>query len=346
MEASTFGQLGYEPLNPFIADAGKTKYNRDFTPAKPALLGRESHNNKIGLLGTVTGSSAAEQFMLFQLGNAGVPLRDLTEITPGIEGSDSAPDVHASISLLAFHLADDKAQSVTDASRATLRLDLGKDPSSNSPLEPLFWSIAAGLDLYDHVSSGSNGQDPKRMSDDFPAKFRQRPVEIPGGLGQLRIEVMAHPEKPWWRRALGFFGEDRGVRQVVTSVGFPGIALDAVRLIDEMIGRFEDAAAEPLLRSRPLTLAFSEAARDDYVGGSDSARIGCITPGFYVLVRQADSDIFRQQPPLFLGHTGHLVPRTEWEKAPGTIDPEHTDYRGVTYAVLKVRLRATSLGGL
>lgn len=328
---SVFGQPGYEALVPLATQRA--------APVLEGLFFGDRSTVSVALPGD------ADQFAMFRIGGAETPIIDLTEVEPEIEGSDAEPDVRVRVSLLAFHLGG-TAQRIDKETRATLRLDLGKDRASNSPLEPLFWSIAAGLDLYDHVKSGSNASDPKRMNDDFSAKFLQRPVEIPGGLGQLRIEIMAHPELPWWRRALGFLGEDRNVRRIVTSVGFPGIALDAVQLLDEMIGRFEDVMVEPLLRSRPLTLAFSRFARDDFTGGSDAARIGCVSPGFYVLVRHADAAVFREHPPLFLGHTGHLVPRAAWEAQPGALDPEDGPYRELTYAVLRFRARAAQLGGL
>jgi hypothetical protein len=328
MAESAFGLLGYEAVNPAYvaltaASAGQ--------PAIPLLSGAPP---------------SADQFMLFQLGNAEHPICDLTEVAPQIEGSTTEPDVQVSVAMLAFHLARNTAESLKEKSRATLRLDLGKDEGSNSQMEALFWSIASGLDLYEHVRGGANANTRKKMSDDFSAKFRQRPVEIPGGLGQLRIEIVEHVEPPWWRRAIGFVAEDSSVKRIISSIGFPGIALEAVRLLDEMIGRFEDAAARPILRSRPMTLAFSKAARDDYTAGSEAARIGCVAPGFYVLVRHQDTAVFNQSPPVFLGHTAHLVPRAEWEKNPAAINPDSTPYGDATYAVLRFRSRGTKLGGL
>jgi hypothetical protein len=63
-------------------------------------------------------------------------------------------------------------------------------------------------------------------------------------------------------------------------------------------------------------------------------------------VRQADAELFRREPPFYLGHTGHLVPRKAWEKDPGALDPGATVYRDVTYAVLRFRARGAKLGGL
>ena len=304
---------------------------------------------KLALLGSTPVAASQvidDQFMLYQLGSADQPIRDLTQVEPLVEGNAAEPDVQASIAMLAFHLGRDDAEKMTDQSRATLQLDLGKDESSNSQMEPLFWSIASGLDLYEHWKAGTNASDPKKMSDDFSSRFRRRPVEIPGGLGQLRIEIVEHTEPPWWRRALGFVARDSGVKRIISSIGFPGIALDAVKLIDEVIGRFSDATARPIMRSRPLTIAFSNAAKDDYIAGSDAARVGCIAPGFYALMRYADTQMFRKTPPVFLGHTGHLVPRTDWEKDPAGIDPQNTPYSEMTYAVLRFRVSGTRLGML
>ncbi|MEO1091639.1 MAG: hypothetical protein AAFX81_13470 [Pseudomonadota bacterium] len=327
MNEVSFGDLGYEAFNPFE-------------------LPQEHQSPKIPLLGGKGGPKPSDNFMMFRLGGTENPITDLTEVAPDIAGDQNEPDVHVSLSMMAFHIANSFVKSIDATSRATLRLDLGKDKSSNSPLEPLFWSVAAGLDLYEHVRSGSNSDKPKEMSDNFTETFRRRPVEIPGGLGQLRLEVIAHPEKPWWRKALSGIGQDQNLKKIVSSVGFPGIALDAVKLIDEMIGQFESNSATPIIQSRPLTLAFSEAAKSDYTGDLDAVRIGCVSPGYYVLLKGHDAKQLRDDPPLFLGHTGHLVSKSVWGGDKGNVEKSSAPYADITYAVVRIRARGTKLGGL
>lgn len=334
MNELSFGQLGYDAHNPFELGTANSVAARIEQPKIP-LLGGEPKSGE-----------PSDNFMMFRLGGADNPIVDLTEVSPEIVGDQNEPDVHVSLSMMAFHISDSFAKKIDETSRATLRLDLGKDRSSNSPLEPLFWSVAAGLDFYEHVRSGNNSDKPKEMSDNFTETFRRRPVEIPGGLGQLRLEVIAHPEKPWWRRALSGLGQDQNLKKIVSTVGFPGIALDAVKLIDEMIGQFEAKSATPIIQSRPLTLAFSKAAQSDYTGGLDVVKIGCVSPGYYVLLKGHDAQQLRHDPPLFLGHTGHLVSKQTWESDKGNIGKSSAPYTDITYAVVRIRARGAKIGGL
>ncbi|MGD0192620.1 MAG: hypothetical protein ABSD74_17925 [Rhizomicrobium sp.] len=318
--AVTFGASGYVPITNFDLQqlAGPPR----------ALLGPRTNAGIPGI--------DQEQFMLFRVGDEKEALIDLTKVDPTIVGSDEKPDIDAAVNLLAFHFDENVTSNISDKMRATLRFDLGKDEASTSPLEPLFWSIAAGLDLYEHATKGSNAAEPKKMNDNFANTFKRRPIEIPGGLGQLRFEVIVHEEPKWWQQIL-HFGQSETAKRLVSSLGFPGIALDAMRLIDEMVSRFTDAAAKPLIKSRPLTLAFSRYARDEYTGGDSRTVIGCVGNGTYVLTRYTDVSVFQKNPPLFLGSTGMLVPKQNWEAEGLNFNYSANPYNKTTYGVVRIR---------
>ena len=319
-----FGSKGYSPITFFDLPSVFAS-----PKVKPLL-------SAAGAMAPVPAAKAdPTQFMLFRIGDEKSPLFDLTSVHPTVAGSDEKPDIDASINLLAFHFDETMRGAIDDKSRATLRFDLGKDDASTSPLEPLVWSIASGLDLYEHFK-GSNRTEPNKMNENFANTFKRRPIEIPGGLGQLKFEVIMHKEPPWWRRILRFGGTDTA-RRLVTSLGFPGIAIDAMRLVDEMLSRFDDTLAKPLITTRPLTLAFSKYARDEYTGGDSSALIGAVGNGTYVITRFSDLKVFTSSPPLFLGSTGQLVPRKEWTQQGLNFDYAANPYNEATYAVLKIR---------
>src|SRR5579864_4786704 len=270
------------------------------------------------LLGARERLQEPNQFTLFQIGDNERPIIELTGTQPTAQGSDEKPDIDASISLQAFHFDEALGDEVGEKSRATLRFDLGQDERSSSPLEPLMWSIAAGLDLYDHFKAGkTNANDPSKMNDNFSNKFRRRPIEIAGELGKMRLEVIMHKEPPWWRQILRF-GQTDTAKRLVATLGFPGLALDALNLVDEMISRFEDAGAKPIISSRPLTLAFSKYARDEFTGGAARTLIGCVGNGHYILCKQGDAKTVLDLKPLFIGTNGLLVPQKAWEESKGS----------------------------
>jgi hypothetical protein len=279
----------------------------------------------------------ADQFTLFQLlgSSATQPIADLHAAAPILEGSDDKPDAQVKIELISFQIAP--SEDLDPEMQATLRLDMGKDRSSSSQLEALFWSVAAGLDLAAQAVS----KDPKEKSADLSQSFRRRPIEIPGALGELRVELVAHKPPPWWRRIFSF-ADNKAVRTLVSAVGVPGIALDAVKLLDEAISRFEEASAKPIFQSRPLTVAMTAKAATDFSGGLDTVKAAVLNDGMFVLLRHRDADIVRATPPIFLSGFGRLVPRKAWDGEKLIVQADDA-YRDLSYAVLRVRTREVQL---
>jgi hypothetical protein len=178
-----FGQLAYQPIgyplgsgHPITFDAGKFS----------ELDGRSAEERL---------EMDADQFTLFQLaaGNVGRPVVDLHAATPTLKGGDDNPNVRVSIDLLSFRIAP--TEGLDPKMQATLRLDMGNDRSSPSPLDPLFWSIAAGF--YLAAQAVTPPAEAKSLNADFLQGVQAAAIEISGGLGQLRSEVVAHEELPW-----------------------------------------------------------------------------------------------------------------------------------------------------
>jgi hypothetical protein len=321
-----FGKLGYEPIShPVGLEALRTFDAEGFRDA-----GRDSADH-FGI--------DPDQFTLFQLtaGNDGPPIVDLHAASPTLNGTADNPDVRVSIDLLSFRIAP--AEGLDPKMQATLRLDMGKDRSSASPLDPLFWSIAAGLDLAAQAVSAPKQS--KVMSADFSKAFKQRPIEIAGGLAQLRVEVVAHAEPPWWRRVFAF-ADNASVRKLVAAVGFPGIALDAVQLLDATMSQFAQSKAKPIFQSRPLTVALSDRAAVDYSAGLSTVSTAVLNDGIFILLRHRDASLLVAEPPVYLGGYGRLVPKKGWDPT----NPKLADgqaYSDLSYAVLRVKTRAVRL---
>lgn len=333
-----FGAQGFEPLDlailPQLRTGGAIVVQGPEFSRKPEILALRA-----------TESSKAinqDQFLLFKLGDQTKPILDLADIDPGIEGKEDEPDIVTNIALVAFHF--DEGEAIAEDTKATLRLDLGKDPQSDSLLDTLYWSIASGLDLWRHLKE-SNKTEPKKLSTDLATTFRRRPVEIPGGLGQLRVELVAHPPLPWWRKLISFSASDE-TKTLISTIGFPGITVEAVRLVDELLSRFDESAAKPIFSSRPMTLAFSKRARDEFRLGAAGVSVACIDSGFYVMVRAKDVGALIAEPPLFLTGTGLLVPEKAWQAQKPNFNWAKNPYNGLTYAILRVKSRMTKIGAV
>lgn len=279
----------------------------------------------------------ANQFTPFQISDDPQnPIVDLHAATAKLAGSEEKPDIQMRIEMLSFQVAD---HGLSDKAQATLRLDVGQDQRSLSGGDPVFWSIAAGLDLAAQAVTGDG--DPRQRTADLGKAFRGRPIEIPGGMAELRIQLVAHEPPPWWRRMFSF-ADNAAVKKLVAAVGFPAIALDAVKLLDEAIGRFDVANAKSIMQSRPLSVALSARAATEFSGGLATVKPAVLNDGVFVLLRQGDAQVLREAPPLYLGGYGRLVPADRWVDGKLRLlgnDP----YEKLSYVILRVRTREAKL---
>ncbi|MEJ2717437.1 MAG: hypothetical protein P8182_09910, partial [Deltaproteobacteria bacterium] len=174
---------------------------------------------------TLAESDLQDQFIVFQFSTEvnGPTILDMSEVNPVKPGGDDKPDALARIQLVSFHVGSD--ESIEKNARATLRLDFGKDSNSDSPLDTVFWSIAAGLNLYNEAMKKPT--EAKDLKTDFNEAFSRRPIEIPGALGRLSFVVVRHKEPAWWRKIFTFFQSGTG-KALISAVGFPAITQQAI----------------------------------------------------------------------------------------------------------------------
>lgn len=285
-------------------------------------------------------SSSSNQFCIFQFNPSedGPSLIDSSEVTPSFTGSAESPDVQAALEMLSFHLGE--SEDVDKDTRATMRINFGKDEkSTDRNFDTVFWSIAAGLSLYDEALGK-----PAKSTDiksDFRAAFGNRPIDVPGGLGLFSFEVVKHEERPWWRKIFPFFGSKTAER-LISVLGFPAITVSAIRVIDELLTRIGDNMNEPLFKSRPMTLALTGKARDDFTGGNANVKVGALSKGFFVLARGRDYRLFNEEPLTYYPTHDKLVPRnvTQEQLVTGAYDDPLTD---VTYAIFRVGMQEAKL---
>lgn len=147
---ATFGELSDITLLPTGDDAESIRLlDRRMSPSGLTLLDAGDHRlrrkpkrEKLEL---------DDSFRLFNLAvdaeSGTAAFIDPHHSTANIAGTEDEPDVITKINLTAFHPGSWIEKEIGKGAKATLRLDVGQDELSDSPLEPLFWSIAAGLDL-------------------------------------------------------------------------------------------------------------------------------------------------------------------------------------------------------
>lgn len=283
-------------------------------------------------------SDPSKQFIVFQLNSRaeGPAILDCTEVEPAVVGSPDEPDVLVRLEMLAFHVGD--AEPVEPDTRATMRINLGKDESStDKKFDTVFWSIAAGLSLYDQAQR--KPAESKRLRAAIGGAFGNRPIEIPGGLGRLTFEVVRHTEPPWWKRVFGFL-QSGAADKLVSLLGFPAITLQAIDALDELLNRVADSQPKPLFKSLPMRLAFSRFARDQFTGGSARMRIGCLSQGACVLARASEYDRFAGANLGFDATIGRLVPM---DAKPQDVRAGPDVLGDVTYAVFRVGMRGARL---
>ncbi len=279
-----------------------------------------------------------DQFCVFQFGADmdGPTLVEPAKVKPSLDGSEKSPDVRAALELVSFHVG--AGEEIDKDMRATMRLNFGKDEqSTDTVFKTVFWSIAAGLKLYDAATS--DRAQPSDLSFSSRTAFGKRPIEIPGGLGLLSFEVVKHQEPQWYQKIFRFLGGKTG-ETLVSLLGFPAISLPAIRAVDQLLERLKKEP--PLFESRPLRLALSEYSRDALKAGNDRVRVGVLARGYNVFARGRDFDRFNEEPMVYYSQHDRLVPR-DIPEAKVLAGAYEDPLRDVTYAVCRVGLRECKL---
>ena len=281
-----------------------------------------------------------DQFVVFQMNPRaeGPTILESSQVDPLINGSPEEPDVLTNLEMLSFNLgANEQVDKATDA---TMRINFGKDENSrDKAFDTLFWSIAAGLKLYDQVKN--QRAESKEFKGDFRKACGNRPIEIPGGLGKLSFEVVKHKEPAWWQKVFNFVGGDAG-KSLISVLGFPAITYQAIGMLDELLNRLLDSKPEVLFKSLPMRLALSKQARTDFTGGNPRIKTGCLNPGFCILTRGRDFQAIASSNANYYPAYGKLAPGnvSETDLVGGRYDDP---LKNVTYAVFRLGMKKTKL---
>ncbi len=339
---ASFGNLRHESI---VDHVRLPITGREDQPAlENAGLLSEGERDSIGLVTDggrlLSSNDISDQFVVFQFSTKteGPRILETSKVEPSLDGSAGEPDVLAKLQLHAFHTG--ASENIGDDTRATMRIDFGKDESSKSPLDAVFWSITAGLNLYNKAKNQK--AESKEMKSDFDAAFSNRPIEIPGGLGKLSFEVVKHKEPEWWEKIFSFITGPTG-KALTAAIGFPAITTEAIGMVNEMINRMLDRdKPDVIFKSRPMTLALSKRARDEFTGGLPGVSLGSLNAGFCLLARGGDYGQLVAHDPNYKASYGKLVPASVSDEdflAGNYDDP----FKDMTYAVFRVGTKASTL---
>lgn len=287
----------------------------------------------------LTSADISTAFVVFQLSKTEPKWLEPTLVAPSIDGSADKPDVLLSVDMMAFHVGGN--EQIDKDTKATLRLKVNKDDASpNDALDKVFWSMTAALNLWDQSKNQVTAAKDLAVPLSSQA-FSKRPIEIPGGLGDITFEVVKHKPPHWWDEVMQFFTGGSG-KQLLALAGFPAVTASVMGLLDNLLNQFVGDEGEVLFSSNALQIAFSEYARDAVTGGYTTAKQGCLGPGYWLLVRGRDYELIRSAPSVFNLEYGMLIPA---DKDPTDVmKPDYVDpFAGVTYAVMKAGVAKTTL---
>ncbi|MEP4891554.1 MAG: hypothetical protein ABJV04_16130 [Aliiglaciecola sp.] len=260
-------------------------------------------------------------------------LLDPHETAPEIAGSEEEPDVILKAELATFHPAKHNEDSIG----ASLRMDIGQDSTSNSLLKPLFWSVAAGLDI---SNAAKQSRDTTKLRANFSNDlFNRQPIQIGGGLAQFSLEIMENKKPKWWQDLFGLLGSEQG-KKLTSAFGFPGIANEAIKVLNELFNQFS-AEQDPILKSPRFIFALSKYAQDEYLLGNPRIKIGVINKGFSIVVPKQYKHQFEKEDPIFYNTYGVALPKDMDinEYLETGLDP----FADIPYAVIKIRTKQTKI---
>lgn len=281
-----------------------------------------------------------EQFFVFQL----VPGKDnkwfiksTQEIEPSLETNDEYPDVVLDSRLISFHLGDE--QKADPDMKATVRITFGTENSTHRSRDlgqNLYWAISSGLNLWN--MRGIKAQ-PSEYRSDFRRIFGNKYVELPGGAGSLKVEIVRHRKSAWWEKVFRFSNSNAG-RGVISALGFPGVTSSVLNFVDDAANKFVGDNAKVIFSSRGMPVAFTKQASEEI--SLTGTRIGCLRPGIWIFARGRDLPLLSSREMTYDATLRRLFPVEN--DISDILSGKITDpLRDVTYAVLASRLKRTRI---
>jgi hypothetical protein len=298
-----------------------------------------------------------DQFYLFQFQqlkeDGPVLLVPSTEIKPqfyhnnekgsehDVKMQDNEHDIAMDVNLESFHIShEDRPQHKSDV--ATMRLTVGESPVDHK-LEPLFWAITAGLQLYDKFQG--KPAEAKDLAISSQSSFGTRGVQIKGGLSTIQFEVVTHPPTPTWLRILGFLSGSEAGGQLVAAFGLPALTLPALQFLNGLANNIVAAQAETLFKSRPIKFALTKEACSKYEMGESNVTLPSLRKGLCVLVRGEDYKRVNEANVIYEPLSGRLIKQKDKGSPEKYLCKDYQPFteKDVTYSVLHIDMVSCNL---
>jgi hypothetical protein len=318
----------------FLSDSSAyfNQANWENTPASPVSSKKSRGSKKFE--SAETSDKDSNQFILLQLSDGDKRVLNTSEVEPALTGTEEKPDINMLLDFDSFKIGSN--EDVDPKAKATLQLKIGQEKQMDK-LDKLFYCINGGLDLYDELKNKK--ADAKDFRKSTAGALGNKPISLPGGLGEISLQVVQHLEPKWWQRIFTFAKTDKG-KELLSLIGFGGITESAVSCIGGMLDNLFTKPPEVLFQSQPVKLGFSKAAKQELGGGLSTNYVSCLNPGFWVMARLADYKTIIDSKPIYYGGLGLLAPdgMDQIEANSG-----NNPFSKITYAVIRAKMKEVDL---
>jgi hypothetical protein len=319
----------------FKTENHNTYFNQAKWEQSPLKETSEFNKGSISVLES-TGLSIDNQFILLQLSDGDQRVVNTSQVTPKLIGSSDKPDINMLLDFDGFKIGSN--EDIDKNTKATLQLQVGQEEKSG-PLEKLFYCVNGGLDLFNEITGKkADSKDFKKTTDQA---LGNKPISLPGGIGQISLKVVKHEEPKWWQKVFSFAKSDPA-KELFSLIGFPGITETAVNCVSGMFDSLFDKGTEVLFQSQPVKLGFTQSAKEELGGGLSTNFVSCLNPGFWIMARKSDYDTIINSKPIYFGGYGILAPEGMSE-IDALKDSGNNPFSKITYAVIRARMKEVDL---
>lgn len=283
-----------------------------------------------------TDTADNNQFILLQLTDDDKRITSTSSVTPKLQGAEDKPDVNMQLDFESFKIGAE--EDIDRSTKATLQLQIGQEKKMDT-LDKLFYCINGGLDLYNELKGKkADAKDFKKSTD---AAMGNKPISMPGGVGQITLKVVKHEEPKWWQRVFSFAKTDTA-KELFSLIGFPGITETALNCVSGMLDSLFDKKPEVLFQSQAIKVGFTQAAKEELSGGLATNYVSCLNPGFWVMARKSDYDTIINAKPIYYGGYGILAP-DGMSEIDALKDSANNPFSRITYAVIRAKMKEIDL---
>ncbi len=277
----------------------------------------------------------SNQFILLQLADGDKRVLNTTEVTPKLLGT-AKPDVNMLLDFEGFKIGSN--EDIDPKTKATLQLKVGQEHKITG-LEKLFYCINGGLDLYNDIKNKkAESKDFKKSTE---AALGNKPISLPGGIGQISLNVVKHPEPKWWQKIFSF-AKSGTAKELMSLIGFGGITELAVNSVSGMLDNLFDKEPEILFQSQAVKLSFTQAGKEELGGDLSTIKVSCLNQGLWVMARKTDYDMIVGANPIYYSGFGILAP-DGMSEIDALKDSSNNPFSKITYALIRAKIKEVDL---